>query len=229
MKAIILSAGCGSRLGAGVPKSLVRFGNGRCLLEYHLSALEEFMPRSDISIVVGYRKELVMDMAHGCRFVLNSRFDRTNTAKSLQLAAEKLDADILWVNGDVYADSEVFLQVAAMPGNVILVDRSKTSEEEVGYTTDDCGNIVRLAKGLVDSQGEALGINRIQQKDVAALTRLLGDVDDRDYFERAIEIGIARGEFSFMPVDVGNRFVKEMDFSSDFEAIDAYLAVGGAN
>lgn len=229
MKAVILAAGYGSRLKAPIPKSLIRFSNGMCLLDYQLAALRSVLPLEQAFIVVGFKKELIMEAAPKCSFLYNNRFDRTNTAKSLLLALERLDDDVLWMNGDVYADTEVIRSVAKAPGNVILVNRSRVCNEEVGYKTDADGYIVRIAKGIPDAEGEALGINKIIKQDVPALASLLAEVGDNDYFERAIEIGIERGIFSFRTIEVPGRFVKEMDFPSDFEAIQAYLSKGEKN
>jgi L-glutamine-phosphate cytidylyltransferase len=223
VKAVILSAGYGSRLKAPIPKSLVRFSSGKCLLDYQLAALTKFVLVQDIFIIVGFKKELIMEAAPACTFLYNDRFDRTNTAKSLALALERLDDDILWINGDVYAEPNSLERIAKAPGNAILVERSRVSDEEVCFTMDAKGNIARLAKNVSMAEGEALGINKVRRTDVKALTKLLGEVSDKDYFERGIELGIERGLFSFSPVDAQGQFVKEMDFQADLDAIEIYL------
>ncbi|MEW5954128.1 MAG: phosphocholine cytidylyltransferase family protein [Bacillota bacterium] len=223
MKAVILSAGCGSRLKAPIPKCLIRFSNGMCLLDYQLAALSSVLPIEQVFIVVGFKKELIMEAAPKCSFLYNHRFDRTNTAKSLALALERLDDEVLWMNGDVYVEPEVLRSVIDAPGNVILVNRSHVFDEEVCYISDATGHVVKLAKGISDAHGEALGVNKVCGQDVRALARLLAKVDDGDYFERAIEIGVERGMFSFRTIEVSKQFVKEMDFQTDFEAIENYL------
>jgi choline kinase len=227
LKAVILSAGYGSRLQAPVPKSLVRFSNGKCLLDYQLEALGKLFPFPDIAIVVGFKKELIMQAAPTCRYLANDRFDGTNTAKSLLLALQHIDDDVLWMNGDVYAEPAIAADVAAAPGNVILVDKAKTSDEEVCYTTNAQGHVVQLAKAITDAEGESLGINKVTREDVRTLVKMLDEVGDKDYFERGIELGIERKLFSFTTVDVQNRFVKEMDFQADLDAIEAYLSKRG--
>ena len=224
MKAVILSAGFGSRLQAPLPKSLVRFSSGKCLLDYQLEGLKNLVPLQDIFIVVGFKKELIMPAAPSCSFLPNDLFDRTNTAKSLALALGQLDDDVMWMNGDVYAEPDILERVVTAQGNVILADRAHVADEEVCYTTNGNGQVVRLAKKLSNAEGEALGINKVQRKDVKALTELLLEVNDTDYFERGIELGIERGRFSFGIADSGGQFVKEMDFQADLDVIEAYLA-----
>lgn len=228
MKVVILLAGYGSRLRATEPKSLVKFRNGRSILDYQLEALTKFVPLQDIYMVVGFKKELIMESASSCTFVYNERFDRTNTAKSLLRALARIDDDVLWLNGDVFFDSDVIKPVATANENLILVNRASVADEEVCYTLDEAGRVQRLAKGLgATATGEAVGINLIRRIDRTALVSLLDEVGDQDYFERAIELGIERELFEFRPMDVEQRFVKEMDFQVDYDLIDQHLSVGG--
>lgn len=228
MKVVILLAGYGSRLRASEPKSLVKFRNGRSILDYQLEALAQLVPVQDIYMVVGFKKELIMEAAPRCTFVYNERFDRTNTAKSLLLALARIDDDVLWLNGDVFFDSDVITPVAQASDNRILVNRARVADEEVCYTLDAAGRVKRLAKGLeAVAAGEALGINVVRRADRAAFVSLLDEVGDQDYFERAIELGIERGMFEFRPMDVGQGFVKEMDFQGDYDLIDRHLSVEG--
>lgn len=228
MKVVILLAGYGSRLRASEPKSLVKFKNGRSILDYQLEALTQFVSLQDIYMVVGFKKELIMESAPSCTFVYNERFDRTNTAKSLLRALARIDDDVLWLNGDVFFDTDVIKPIAVANENLILVNRASVADEEVCYTLDEAGRVQRLAKGLgALATGEAVGINLIRRTDRTALVSLLDEVDDRDYFERAIELGIERKLFEFRALDVGQSFVKEMDFQVDYDLIDQHLSVGG--
>lgn len=223
MKAVILAAGRGSRLNANIPKNLIPFANGKCILEHQLSALRSVLDIEHVYIVVGYKKEMIMEAAPKCTFVYNDKFASTNTAKSLAIALERIDDDVLWINGDVYAETAVFQATATVSENIILVNKFTVAHEEVAYSTDLDGNIVKLAKGILNAQGEALGINKVCRSTVPALTSLLKEVTDADYFERAIEIGIERGIFSFRAFEMPEYYVKEMDFPVDFEAIQDYL------
>lgn len=228
MKVVILLAGYGSRLQASEPKSLVKFRNGRSILDYQLEALTRLVRLQDIFMVVGFKKELIMEAAPCCTFVYNARFDRTNTAKSLLLALARIDDDVLWLNGDVFFDDDVITRITAASANSILVNCARVSDEEVCYTLDSVGCVQRLAKGLgAMAAGEAVGINMVRRSDRASLVSLLEEVSDQDYCERAIELGIERKLFTFHPIDVGQEFVKEMDFQDDYDLIDRHLSVEG--
>jgi choline kinase len=227
MKVVMLLAGYGSRLQSSEPKCLVRFRNNRTLLDYQLEALTQLVRIDNIYMVVGFKKELIMEAAPLCTFVYNARFDQTNTAKSLLLAMDRLDDDILWLNGDVFFDYPIITSIASASENFILVNNARVFDEEVCYTEDTLGRIVRLAKGLgASADGEAVGINLIRRSDRASLVNLLKEVDNQDYFERAIELGIERKLLEFRPLNVGQQFVKEMDFTEDYDRINEFLSKG---
>lgn len=61
VKALVLCAGKGTRLqteGVDLPK-VMRLADGKPLLHYVLSALD-FLPKEDVILVVGYKKEAVL-------------------------------------------------------------------------------------------------------------------------------------------------------------------------
>src|SRR5579859_8062948 len=78
VKALILAAGRGQRLGRPTPKALLEF-DGRTLLERHVSALQAHGIH-DISITVGYRSRAIrseiarLAVPHGVVLVDNPRY-----------------------------------------------------------------------------------------------------------------------------------------------------------
>src|ERR1700722_15540675 len=89
MRALILAAGRGSRmgpLGDVRPKCLVEL-DGRPLLDRQLAALRAGGAR-DIGIVRGYRKEMLADPA--LSYFDNDRWSETNMVMSLACAAKWL-------------------------------------------------------------------------------------------------------------------------------------------
>ncbi|AJS57201.1 phosphocholine cytidylyltransferase family protein [Paenibacillus sp. IHBB 10380] len=91
MKAIILAAGRGSRMGAvtdSQPKCTVKIF-GKTLLDHCLETLEKSgIERSNIGIVTGYRKEMIC--AEGVHFFYNNLWDQTQMLFSLTMAHEWL-------------------------------------------------------------------------------------------------------------------------------------------
>src|SRR5207247_9610190 len=97
MKAIILAAGVGKRIGAATgnrPKCLLEFG-GRSLLVRYLDALLAVGVKSAV-LVVGHRQDLIRDAVGesyrglAIRYVVNDRYQR-GSLYSLCLARGSLD------------------------------------------------------------------------------------------------------------------------------------------
>ena len=107
MEAVILAAGMGTRLGSLVPKPLTSIQNEKTVLDLQVEQLSGRDEIHNIFVVVGYKKEIIMELFPDLLFVYNSGYARTNTAKSLLLALKKIEDDVIWLNGDVYFDPEI--------------------------------------------------------------------------------------------------------------------------
>jgi len=60
MKIIILAAGIGSRLGNPFPKPLTPLNDGKSIMHRQLSAISKHFDINDVSIVVGFKKDLII-------------------------------------------------------------------------------------------------------------------------------------------------------------------------
>jgi choline kinase len=99
------------------------------------------------------------------------------------------------MNGDVVFDPRVLGRASMLierDQSFVTVNTAKVSDEEVKYTVTAEGYIKELSKTVVGGIGEAVGINYISSADKRALIAQLGRVDDQDYFERGLELAIAR-------------------------------------
>ena len=219
---VILAAGVGSRLGQPVPKPLTPLADGETILARALRELTSRFSRHSVHLVVGYKKELVMEAAPDVGFIYNPAYGDTNTSKSLLKALTILGpGGVLWLNGDVVFDGGVLddlLPHIAMDRSFVCVNRASVGEEEVKYTLDPHGRISRLSKEVgEDALGEAVGINFVSSGDRAALARRLAECDDQDYFERGIELAITHDGVEVEAVDVSHRPVIEIDFAEDLD------------
>lgn len=223
MKIVILAAGKGSRLGdRELPKPLTMLDNGISILGYQLQQLTRHFPIDDIFIVVGYHKELIMEAFPDACFVYNPRFAEENTAKSLLRAARKVDEDLLWLNGDVIFSPSIIERIKISTANVMLVNEGAVGDEEVKYRTDGAGKIVAVAKDTNAPQGEALGINFFTAASLDLLRENLELCSDRDYFEKGVEMAIAKG-MEVHPFRVNGDECTEIDFPADLQRANALL------
>ena len=218
MKIIILAAGIGSRLGNPFPKPLTPLKNGKSIMQRQMDSITSYFDINDITTVVGFKKNLIMEQFPEVNYVYNPFFDTTNTSKSLLRALKKHRGNsILWFNGDVVFDPQlVSLLQNEMNNNqsFVSVNTQSVSEEEVKYTLKD-GFVESLSKEVKNGLGEAVGINFIAAKDLDVFINQLENCDDNDYFEKGLEMAIAINQLQLKVVDISAYNCIEVDFKED--------------
>ncbi len=147
IKAVVLAAGKGTRLqteGITLPK-VMRVAAGKPLLGHVLEALD-FLPREDIILVVGYRKEDVT--AAYPDYPAAVQAEQLGTGHAVQSAApllEGFEGHVLVCCGDMplmkKTTYEALCRAHEEQGNVCTL-LSGISEEELPY-----GRIIRTADG----------------------------------------------------------------------------------
>ena len=220
MKIVILAAGIGSRLGNPFPKPLTPLKNGKCIMEMQVNNLDETFNIDDINVVVGFKKNLIMERFPELTYIYNPFFDQTNTSKSLLKALKKnRDKSVLWLNGDVVFDVgllSVLKPYIDKKESFVAVNTSKVAEEEVKYTLQN-GYIDQLSKTVKNGLGEAVGINFISAKDIKHFIHRLEECDDNDYFEKGLELAIKKDGLKISAVDISEYDCMEVDFKEDLE------------
>jgi L-glutamine-phosphate cytidylyltransferase len=221
MDIIILAAGMGSRLGNPFPKPLTMLNTGKSIMLSQLDNLASAFPDDHVTVVVGFKKEMIMEAFPDLVFIYNNEFDTTNTSKSLLKALRKVrHSGALWLNGDVVFDMRVLDKIKPLiesETSFVCVNRSRVGEEEVKYIIDGKGLIKELSKKVRNALGEAVGINYISRKDVKTLAERLEECSPNDYFERGIELAIERDGLKIAPADISEFHCVEVDFKQDLE------------
>ena len=233
--AIILAAGCGSRLGLArpVPKCLVEIG-GRTLLQHQLGAFARAGIERAV-IIVGFEAERVIAHATSLGQQLGVQIEcrtsdtwrSTNTLVSMALAADVMRAceerGCYTANGDVLFDDRLIDQITRAEGETaIAIEASRCAEEEVKVSVDASGRIQQISK-QVDvhaALGESVGIARYRGDAVRAFADMLEEMAPepdhaRDYFEHALE-AIAP-DVCLRAVVLDDAPVIEIDFPQDLE------------
>ncbi len=223
MKAIILAAGIGSRLGNPRPKPLTQLSNGEMIMERQVTALQQIISVDDILVVVGFKKDLIMEEFSELTYIFNNVYDRTNTSKSLLKALKKVRThDVIWLNGDVVFDPQVLTRVINCETSCMAVNMASVGDEEVKYTVAADGAINAVSKTVNHALGESVGVNKIIAGDISLFIRMLDRCENDDYFERGIEHAIDEG-FKIYPVDVSDILCIEVDFTADLEQANREL------
>jgi len=223
MKAVILAAGMGTRLGTLIPKPLTSVIDERTILDFQIEHLTKKLGPNNIFAVVGYKKEIIMEKHPELTYIYNHGFAHTNTAKSLLTALEKIDDDVIWMNGDVYFEGAVLEMLINCPTSACLVNKAKVGDEEIKYSLS--GDYIKyLSKVVEEPAGEAVGINIIRKEDLPMFIEQLKAVEDKDYFEKALENLTIEGSLKLTPVDLNGYFCQEIDFPEDLKEVQKYIS-----
>lgn len=235
MRAIILAAGRGSRLGQAAdqqrPKCLMQFG-GRSLLERHLHLLRK-AGVEEVVLALGFRHELVeaeldrLGWQPRPEIVLNARFE-LGSVLTVHTTAHALGrgGDVLLMDADVLYHERIMTALAAGvgPRNRLLMDRDfEAGDEPVkvcvrGGVPIELGK--RLAPGLqYDSIGESVGFFRFDEAGARRLAALAADYIETarahlPHEEAVRDLLLERGR-TFEVADVTGLPWIEIDFPSN--------------
>jgi choline kinase len=168
MKAIILSAGQGSRLGHLVdekPKCLIEF-NGRTLLDRQLDTLDACGVHEAV-VVTGFHDELVNEAiarrsgGPEVRTIFNPFYKVADNTGSLFMAREELAGDCLVWNGDTLVSRALMGRVVgnAQPGICVTVDRKDSYDEDDMKVVEEGGRLRAIGKRIAQGvNAESIGL-----------------------------------------------------------------------
>jgi choline kinase len=217
LSVVIHAAGMGTRLGRPFPKPLTQLDDGRSIMRQQLDNIHA-IEHTPAYIVVGFKKELIMEEFPDEIFLYNPDYSETNTSKSLMRALQRTPpGDVLWMNGDVVFDPRILTELHGQMAeeSIVCVNHSSVGEEEVKYSIDADGFVRELSKSVAEPLGEAVGINFVSARDRATLLDHLEQCADTDYFERAIETAIGTAGLRVRPFDISRFDCLEVDFEDD--------------
>jgi CDP-glycerol glycerophosphotransferase len=229
VQVVILAAGLGARLGLPSPKPLALLADGRSILRRQIDNIYQvFGDDARVTLVVGYRMELVIAAFPDALFTYNERYSETNTAASLLKALRSSShGGVLWLNGDVVFDADILRLVGPFieaDQTFVCVNTEPVEEEEIKYTLDSEGCVQSLSKQVGDGLGEAVGINYVSSWDKPTLIAQLLRCGEQDYFERGIEVAIAEDGMRVKAVDISGFFALEVDCAGDLERANAEMS-----
>ncbi len=228
MKAIILAAGVGKRLGEwgqGLPKCMVQIG-GRPLLERTLTALDK-VGIKDRVMVVGYEKEKIEQLVNtipNARGTVRLRVNpdyRKGSILSLWCVRDEMNGNLLIMDADVlFPDALLSRLVYSSHSNALLLDpRSNNTGEEMMLMVrgNRVVHIGRKVEGTYDLIGEGVGFLKLSRQDAPvlreALERLIGEGKDGCEYEDAIELLLQKAVVGYE--SVGSLAWTEIDFPED--------------
>ena len=243
MRAIILAAGLGWRLGGGeeqLPKCLLEFA-GRSLLQRHFDALRS-VGITDVSIGVGYRADAIGREIARCaesmnvQVVFNADFREGNvvtlhTLRAAMTAAE----DVVLMDADVLYHSDVLSRlIASEHANCFLLDRDFEDGEEPVKLCVVADRLVEFGKTIADgvaydTVGESVGFFKLSATMAEQLAGRAAEYvreGRRDaFYEDALRDLLLREPQAFGYEDISGIPWIEIDFQDDIRRTETEVLV----
>ncbi|MCZ6633328.1 MAG: phosphocholine cytidylyltransferase family protein [bacterium] len=231
MKAIILAAGVGSRIGPltdNCPKSLLKVG-GNPILGMMISHIQD-CGINEIIFVLGYLQEQIKDYVKinfpdlSAYFVTNDKYAETNTGFSLMLAKELIkDSGFVKFDADVVFDKEILKKLIECEyTNCLCIDKNiNLDAEEIKVIIDGQNKVIKTSKTVdpKDAAGESIGIEKIDSETAkllfAELKIMMKDRQNhQEYYEGAYERLIEKN-VPFYALDISGLKWTEIDTKED--------------
>src|ERR1700734_1084752 len=191
MRAVILAAGRGSRMG-GVgdnrPKCLVEL-NGKPLIALQMAALRRGGV-NEIGVFRGYRAEMIEFEA--LTYFANQRWAETNMVMSLAAASSWLRSGPVIVSyADIFYRSELIRGLAATPGQLVIpYDRawrqlwtrrfSDPLADAETFRIDESGQLLEIGgktKRIEEIEGQYMGVLKFTPEAWTKVELLLANLD----------------------------------------------------
>jgi L-glutamine-phosphate cytidylyltransferase len=176
MKAVIIGAGRGSRLGPEtneIPKTLVGV-MGRPILDWVLEALEAGgFRRKDVVFIAGYAEDVVRARYPELTFVTNAGWADNNILLSLLTARDHLRGGFLSTYADIVYEGDIVQKLVASPERITLgcdtawrrryVDRSQHPETDAEKMRAEGTRVVELGRRIPSESatGEFIGVMKL--------------------------------------------------------------------
>ena len=235
MRAVILAAGVGRRLGHDKPKILLNFG-GRTLLERHLAILAA-LGVGDVVIGIGHEALAIEDALTALgqtdvSTIYNPDYEQGSILTLWRVrSALAAGGPILLMDGDVLYDRRVLEPlVETHHADCLLVDRAYEPGDEpvkVGLVDGAPADFGKTIDPALDAYGESVGFFRLSEGTANALVEKAGRMIDEGGRERPMEdavaavIRAAKPPFGFEDV-TGLPWI-EIDFPEDVTRAESVI------
>ncbi|MDH5589809.1 MAG: phosphocholine cytidylyltransferase family protein [Gemmatimonadota bacterium] len=224
MKAIILAAGLGSRLGPkakGLPKALQKVGD-RTLIEHQLEALSAEGVGPVVGVVGHGEGHVRTVLGDSVEYVVNSRPSETNSLYSLWLARQWLEGEVLILNSDLFFHPDILKRLLRTKGSALAFDSTSHGGAEQTKVGLNGGRITDLGKDFPETgaRGENLGLIKFDAQASMTMRKraeaIISSGGERTWVTEAVRSVLAEVEVT--GVNVAGLPWVEIDFPYDLDA-----------
>ena len=243
MRAIILGAGSGSRMGQhtkDIPKVLLDI-NGKSILERQISLLREHGV-NEIFVVIGYKRE--KHILKDIEYIFNPRYSETEQLASMMVARTKISDDVLIIFGDIIFDSQILQQILASKDDIAIaidLDWEKSYNERPDNPKSLADKVLINQKKILrisaketsfdiknQTVGEFLGVIKLSANGSRTIIKkyeeleksCVGKFHDADSFKKAKLVDILQelidSKIEIYPITISGKWC-EIDTPKDLE------------
>ena len=236
MKGIIIAAGYGSRLKpltANTPKSLVEI-DGKPIITYPIDALVA-AGISDISVVVGYRADMVINniekLYPSINFSYNKDYDGDNAISVFAARSFVGDDPFVLAMGDHLISSSLVTTLLSDStiNRTLCVDSESKNESQVNdgtrVMTDSKGRIIEIGKDLKNWQSIDTGLFMMDSEVLDNIKYLITRQGKRVTISEVVQHMADNGRH-FQTCDVSGQFWADVDTEEDHDSFTALLKGG---
>ena len=241
-----MAAGMGLRLDSisnGKAKSLIKFDNGKTLLDLQIDSMKKSGVIDEIIMILGYQNKKILKKIKTykknkmkIRTFLNPFYEKTNNLVSLWFAKSEMQNKFLITNGDNYFTPDVYKKIVKSTTEgyclaVTVKDNKNYGEDYMKICLSDKKNVIYASKSIENSKVDAIstGLFMISGKKYAYTFRKILDelVMERKNHKKFWLEGINqlhKKGFLVKSLEVyGKKVWREIDFPEDVRSVNSLI------
>lgn len=232
---LILASGKGTRLGSltkSKPKCMVKVNN-KTILEYSIPIFKYF---AKVLIVVGYKKEKIMNRIKDATYVENKDFKNTNMVESIFKAKRFINDNLVIIYSDIIFDKKIIKDILKFKNNIMPVNvnwlklwklrmSNKKIYEDAENITISKGKITEIGNKLKQNlpKYQFMGILKIIKNDYYKLFKFYKKIKNKKIdFTSFLNLAIKNKIIKIKPYQTG-KFWLEIDSKKDFAVANKLL------
>lgn len=252
MKAILLAAGQGKRMGevTNFPKSLILY-NGESLIKRLIRQLKQFNV-NDITVVIGYMKEEMMDVLNGIegvKTITNIHYNVDKNIYSMIIGMREIDDDVVVLEADMITSDGFIGYVVGtdFENRSVWFTRGKLAEGvNGGVLKTDGKNTITDIKIIDEYSDEFIkydkitGVMRIAKSEINTFKKYLNEYSKKTlqqyylipWIENLKDLPCEKGDAShylFSTFNTPEEFEKAIEKTYDKEPIEKSVYFANVN